>query len=415
MVEPQPRQTLLNIKPRREINQSRNLYLQWRVAELFSSIFSCLGIVSATADYENSFSIDRSHSNCAENVQQIYRWLTLIFTLVAGYFLILRHYIKSKWNNKRELNIKSNEHRRFRRRTKSMFSKGLMFEILILVIFPYPYLVGHVWVNQPLTFDSNGYNDNTIELCYNVSEFLYVLMYIRLWFLLRALFNFTPYQDDHARYYCGKTGTKANVRFSIRCMMKTHPFVIIYCFSFPSFFLLGIFLRVFERPFSDVSGQNFASYQNAVWNCAITMSTVGYGDLFPTTIFGRMVGVLCTMWGAFVFSMIVFTFQSLLELGTRQSEAFKAIKETRTSARVITACLLYSVYKKKFGAESVKARIQMKKVEIRLNKYKTTMKNLKKLDNGGEEESPIHKLQLLSKQVQNIELKINQLMDGYGK
>ena len=257
-----------------------------------------------------------------------------------------------------------------------------------------------------MTTDRNDGSDNTVQLCYNIAEFLYVFMFIRLLFLLRALFNFTPYQDDHARYYCSKNSTKANVRFSVRCMMKTHPFVLIYCFSLPSFFLLGAFLRVFERPYSDVSGLNFASYQNAVWNCAITMATVGYGDLYPCTVFGRIVGVLCAMWGAFMFSMIVFTFQYLLELDSKQSEAFLSIKQTRAAARVVTASLIYAVVKKKFGAESPQATKQMKKIRSKLNRYNSTMK---KLYSTADEEDPSTKLRILSLQITAIDENIKQL------
>ena len=326
------------------------------------------------------------------------------------YFLVLRHFIKSKWNNKRppvdRLPIDS---KKLIRKQKPIFSKNLVIELMILGLFPYPYLKYNITISQPrIDYDTDSIN-NTIDLCYNLSEFIYVFMFIRLIFLLRALFNFTPYQDDHARYYCSRNGTKANVRFSIRCMMKTHPFLIIYCFSLPSFFLFGIFLRVFERPFSDVSGLNFASYQNAVWNCAVTMSTIGFGDLYPSTLFGRIVGVLCAMLGAFMFSMIVFTFQSLLELDTQQCDAFLSIKKTRAAAKVITASLVYAVLKKKFGAESAKSKKQMKKLLTRLKKYKSTMKRLKKLYGGSEVENSVNNIQVLSQQIAVIEDKINGL------
>ena len=153
---------------------------------------------------------------------------------------------------------------KLKKKPKRLLSKNFIIEVIILCIFPYPYMKGEITIRQPVIFIDSGHVDNRVDLCYTIPEFLYVFMFIRILFLLRALFNFTPYQDDHARYYCNSNCTKANVRFSIRCMMKTHPFIIIYCFSLPSFFLLGIFLRVFERPYSDISGLNFASYENSV-------------------------------------------------------------------------------------------------------------------------------------------------------
>jgi len=404
------KQVLLST-PVSESKQSRRLYMQWRVAELIASIFSSFGLVSATADYEYGFSSTRSHNNCAEEPEFIYKWLTLTFTLISAYFLILRHYLKSKWHNKRSQPLPGKDSKKSaKKKNKRTFNRNLLLEVLLLSILPYPYLKGGFSLNQPKNLSSCGDCNETIELCYTYSEIIYVCMFVRLWFLLRALFNFTPYQDDHARYYCSRTGTKANVRFSIRCMMKTHPFLLIYCFSFPSFFLLGVFLRVFERPFSDVSGQNFASYQNAVWNCAITMSTIGYGDLYPSTVFGRMVAVMCAIMGGFIFSMIVFTFQSLLELGTRQNEAFITIKQTRAAARVISECLCYNLIKRNFGSESSKAKTQMKKIQNRLENFNLTMKKLKKLSGDDEEENPIQAIHILSSQIQLLESKVNKLI-----
>lgn len=401
---------LLSTSPVSESKQSRKLYMQWRVAELIASIFSTFGIVSATADYEYGYSSDRQHDNCKEEPKEIYRWLTLTFTLITIYFLIVRHYLKSKWNNNRISHLAGGEVKRLgKKKRKTTLNRNLAFEVGLLCVFPYPYIRGGFFITQPLVGAENGYSNNTVSVCYNFSEILYVFMYVRLWFLLRALFNFTPYQDDHARYYCSRTGTKANVRFSIRCMMKTHPFLLIYCFSFPSFFLLGIFLRVFERPFSDQSKQNYASYQNAVWNCAITMSTIGYGDLFPSTIFGRIVAVMCAIMGGFIFSMIVFTFQSLLELGSRQSEAFLTIKQTRAAARVVSECLCYNLIKRTHGSDSLQAKSQMSKLKKKLEIFSVKMKKIKKLSGEDDEESPVQAIQALSNQILLLESKISKL------
>ena len=240
-------------------NYYHQVYLEWRKAELFSSIFSIFGIISACAGYEANFSPNRSHNNCAEGSKPIYGIITLILSMISMFFLILRHKLKSIWRNQ-----KSEDFEYFKTQKKSFFSNRLIIELLIISIFPYPYITGELRYWQSNDKESSEYYNNKTEVCYTISEILYAAMYIRFIYLIRALFNFTPFQDNHARYYCSQFQTKANIRFSIRCMIKISPLLVIYGISSFSFIILGILLRVFERPYSDVSGLNFESIQNSI-------------------------------------------------------------------------------------------------------------------------------------------------------
>jgi len=47
----------------------------------------------------------------------------------------------------------------------------------------------------------------------------------------------------------------------------------------------------------------FASVLDAAWWSIVTMTTVGYGDLYPTTASGRLVGVTTIVFGVAVFSL----------------------------------------------------------------------------------------------------------------
>lgn len=387
--------------------QSRKMLIKWRFAELLSAVFSFFGILSATAEYEFSFSYNRTHSNCEENPQEVLRILTLLFTGLSVYFLIIRHKTKRDWRNKKTIN---GAYKSFGNR-KKMLSKRLIVELVILFIFPYPYLKGNLHFEQPNTRESSEKWSNLVPLCYNLSEVLYIGSFLRLFFIFRAVFNYTPFQDNHARYYCEKFKTRANFRFSLRAMMKTHPLLLIYVMSICSFLVLGVIIRVFERPYSDVSGMNFESFENSIWNMAITMATVGYGDLYPCTTFGRVFGVIGALWGSFVFSMIVFSFQSMFQLDTQQKQAFLSIKQTRSAARVIIACLHYQVNKKKFGAKSLESEKAFSKILERLNKLSETMKKLRQVDTYVGENKGKSKFLPLSKQISMLERNLNLLIE----
>ena len=56
------------------------------------------------------------------------------------------------------------------------------------------------------------------------------------------------------------------------------------------------------------------SYFNSIWVTIITMTTVGYGDISPTSNIGRVVGVITALWGAIVTSLFVIVLFRMIEL-----------------------------------------------------------------------------------------------------
>ena len=66
--------------------------------------------------------------------------------------------------------------------------------------------------------------------------------------------------------------------------------------------VFGFHLQMFESPLDDITGNNFKSMNNCIWNVIVTLTSVGYGDISPNSFFGRIVGVIVSFWGVFVTS-----------------------------------------------------------------------------------------------------------------
>ena len=47
----------------------------------------------------------------------------------------------------------------------------------------------------------------------------------------------------------------------------------------------------------DTTNSNFKSIPRSFWWAIITLSTVGYGDMSPTTVIGKLIGALCAAFG----------------------------------------------------------------------------------------------------------------------
>lgn len=57
-----------------------------------------------------------------------------------------------------------------------------------------------------------------------------------------------------------------------------------------------------------VDGSHFSSIPDAFWWSLTTVSTVGYGDYYPITSFGKVVGGICAVFGVLAFSLPVMAF-----------------------------------------------------------------------------------------------------------
>lgn len=70
----------------------------------------------------------------------------------------------------------------------------------------------------------------------------------------------------------------------------------------------------------------FDSYTTSIWNVIITMTTVGYGDTFSISTFGRMVSVMNAIWGTFIISLLVASIGRLFQISDGERKAIDDIK-----------------------------------------------------------------------------------------
>lgn len=62
-------------------------------------------------------------------------------------------------------------------------------------------------------------------------------------------------------------------------------------------------LGVYEAEVG-AAGSNIHSFEDAIWWAAVTVFTVGYGDLYPVTIEGRFIAIILMMGGVALLSVL---------------------------------------------------------------------------------------------------------------
>ena len=68
------------------------------------------------------------------------------------------------------------------------------------------------------------------------------------------------------------------------------------------YILLLILLTIVEKA---QPGANITSFGDAFWYSLVTLTTVGYGDLYPVTVFGRIVGIVFVILSAGILAAII--------------------------------------------------------------------------------------------------------------
>ena len=64
-----------------------------------------------------------------------------------------------------------------------------------------------------------------------------------------------------------------------------------------------------------------------MWCIIITMTTVGFGDYYPSTHLGRIIIVIAAFWGTFLVSLMVVSLTISSEFTTAERKSYDRIKQ----------------------------------------------------------------------------------------
>lgn len=129
---------------------------------------------------------------------------------------------------------------------------------------------------------------------------------------------------------CRKFGFTPDLYFVLKTELKQRPFKVLICSMAALSVLAGLIIQSCERTFvpSDpASVQDYSYFVNPLWLCFVTMSTVGYGDFFPRTHLGRLVGVVVCLFGMIVVSLLVIFLQQLIEFNPKEQKYYQDCKK----------------------------------------------------------------------------------------
>ena len=74
---------------------------------------------------------------------------------------------------------------------------------------------------------------------YLASDLITVFMFVRVFFVIRAVFNYNLFTDLYSKKLCKSYGFTANVRFAYKCLLKSDPAMTVFMTLITSVSILG--------------------------------------------------------------------------------------------------------------------------------------------------------------------------------
>ncbi|MDQ6997122.1 MAG: potassium channel family protein [Mariprofundus sp.] len=88
-------------------------------------------------------------------------------------------------------------------------------------------------------------------------------------------------------------------------------------------FIFGTTTYLLEHPYNP----QFSEMQDGLWWAFVTLTTVGYGDIYPVTASGRVVAVMTMIFGVVVYSLIIANVTVFLDQYTHKENEKKRLAE----------------------------------------------------------------------------------------
>jgi hypothetical protein len=130
-------------------------------------------------------------------------------------------------------------------------------------------------------------------------------------------------------------GAQCDTVFILKCLLKQAPFRYVGGCFLMGIGVCGWIFMVAESPLDRIHSRYVPhTFFNSCWASICTMTTVGYGDIFPRTIIGRLTGLCCAIYGTGIVSLMLVTFTTFFQMDSCQSRAFTVIKRLKIRDRI---------------------------------------------------------------------------------
>ncbi|CDW76554.1 small-conductance calcium-activated potassium channel protein [Stylonychia lemnae] len=290
----------------KDVRLSNQYYNKIIISEYSAVFFSTFGMCLSVLLFEMKDNKDISE---VQNMVLSYNVFCTIGCILSIY---MRYDLYLLWNKSRGLLTEYD----------TLWNTGnwqsLGCELFIVIIAPYPFLYDIKYEEYNPQFST--------YITYDVNDLLLTFSFLRIYILARFTMVKTQFMNPRSLRVCLMNGCQADVFFAVKSIMKQRPYTVLGISMIISTVIFSYQLKIFEAPMSEISGQNFQSFINCMWCVMVTMGTIGYGDIYPKTVMGRIIGMIVCFWGVFIVSIFVVTLNNMLTFSANEEKAYNLLQ-----------------------------------------------------------------------------------------
>jgi|EP00802_Teleaulax_amphioxeia_P011823 hypothetical protein len=194
--------------------------------------------------------------------------------------------------------------------------RPFFMEVLVIMIHPLPFVnyIVHVWGLDTYC-------------AYSSDAFITVFMMLRIYtYTPRIIAEASGLRNEKTRLIGLMNNVDISYHFIGKAMLRDSLLTLLYLFAM-SVATLAYAMLVFERPIGP--NTNLDLMENSVWLIIITMTTVGYGDIYPQTPMGRQVAVIAALLAVVLVALAVGAVTDRLTLSRDESKVLEFIENIR--------------------------------------------------------------------------------------
>ena len=252
------------------------------------------------------------------------------------------------------------------------------------------------WLNdiEVSAFTESYFTGDGVYVFYqrDINQYLYIIQFgILFWLACLILLENSYFAATRSQRVCKMFGIENDTIYVVKCVLSQNGEVFVfvslilcmyYFATLYNYAEIGYALSLkesafdkiedYQNAFNDASG--LTNYYNTYWNVVITMTTIGYGDMYVRSTLSRFILLGIALVGVVVFPVLIVTVSNLFELLRSEANSMDlyhkvlAKRESQeNAARLVTTLMKLRLAKKKKNAariEELEAIVSIQRKEF---------------------------------------------------